>query len=88
MTIEELSSLYARTQAAFDDARETLDMTAAIALQSEFDSSLDEYKTNNPDDLLFIDVMSRQITVRTPIIQDVEDATLSYLTDDDDIDNP
>lgn len=88
MTIEELSSLYARTQAAFDEARETLDMTSAIALQSEFDIALAQYKIDNPDDLLFIDFMGRQITIRPAVIQDIEDATLDYLTDDDDVDNP
>lgn len=88
MLIEELSSLYARTQAAFDEARETLDMAPAIALQSEFDTALVQYKSDNPDDLLFIDYMGRQITIRPPVIQDVEDVTLDYLTDDDDVANP
>lgn len=64
MTIEELSNLYARTQAAFDEALQTLDMSEATALQASFDEALAAYKEENPDKLLFISYVSREITVR------------------------
>lgn len=70
MNIEELSSLYAKTQAAFDDALRTLDMSVATELQVLFDDALAAFKEENPDVLLFINCVSREITIREPEIKD------------------
>lgn len=62
MSISELSILYYKVQNAFDAVRSgEVEMSAATALQSLFESSLAQFQLDNPDRPIIIDSISRSV---------------------------